>query len=667
MPVLSCVYSKRVFQNSKLMPSPYFAQVFVNQSFMSKNQSYFMKKSFFIALFYLFAQSLWAQVESDSAFIRNNFDKQEIYITMRDGIRLFTTIYTPRNVDKPVPMLLKRTPYTVAPYGKDTFIKSFQNMYLARSGYIMVFQDVRGRWMSEGDFVDVRPINPNKKSNKDIDESTDTYDTIDWLVKNVKNNNGRVGTYGISYPGFYASCSAVDAHPALKAVSPQAPVTDWFIGDDFHHGGAFFMMDAFEFYYNFGRPHPKPLTPAEFKSRDLTYPDNYDFYLKMGALPNYTRKMGDSVRFWNDLMAHPNLDDFWKARSIRQHFKNIKPAMLTVGGLFDAEDCYGAWHTYEALERQNTPSVSNRIVMGPWFHGGWGGRSTGEFLGNVPFHAPTSDYFQKNIEAKFFNFYLKDEGSIADLPEASIFETGTNKWTNYTTWPPQNVALRDLFLQPNGGLSNAKPSGQAVVSAQNFTEWIADPARPVPYTEDVGNERTREYMIDDQRFASRRPDVLTFQTDVLTEDLTVTGAIDAYLQFSTTGTDADLVVKVIDVLPDDEPQWVGAKVPLGGYQMLVRGEILRGRFRNSFEKPEAFAPSKITPVKMQLPDIAHTFKKGHRLMVQIQSSWFPLVDRNPQKFVNIYQAKDSDFQKATHRIYHNAAAASRLVLPVLQR
>jgi uncharacterized protein len=386
----------------------------------------------------------------------------------------------------------------------------------------------------------------------------------------------------------------------------------------------------------------------------------------MGALPNFKKKYtGDSIKFWNDLMAHPNLDDFWKARSIRQYLKNTKPAMLTVGGLFDAEDCFGAWRTYEALEKQNTPSVSNRIVMGPWFHGAWGGRSEGKSLGNIPFGSPTAQYFQESIESKFFAFHLKGEGKD-DLPEATVFETGTNKWTNYAQWPPKSATPQKLYLRDNAGLSFIPPSVSKDYR-RSFTDWVSDPARPVPYTEDIHEDRTREYMLDDQRFAARRPDVLVFQTDILTEDMTIAGPIDAFLQFATTGTDADMILKIIDVMPDDEPQWEGAKVPMGGFQMLVRGEILRGRYRNSFEKPEAFVPNKITDFKMQLPDINHTFKKGHRLMVQIQSSWFPLVDRNPQKFVDIYQASDSDFQKATHRLYHDAKNTSYLVLPVLKK
>ena len=624
-----------------------------------------MKKAIILLIINVLAFSSIAQnFAKDSAYIRDNYTKKEVTITMRDGVKLFTSIYTPKDKTKKYPILMTRTPYTVSPYG-DKFKDAISNPTLVSQGYIFVFQDVRGRWMSEGDFVDVRPINTNKKSNKDVDESTDTYDTVDWLIKNTS-NNGNVGVRGISYPGFYSTIALVDAHPAIKAVSPQAPVTDWFIGDDFHHNGAFMMMDAFSFYMNFGRPHPKPVKPEEFKQVNLTYPDNYNFYLKMGALPNFTKKyMGDSIKFWNDLMSHPNLDEFWKARNIRQHLKNVKPAVLTVGGTFDAEDCFGAWRTYEAIEKQNPTSLSNRIIMGPWFHGAWGGRGDGSSLGNANFNSKTADYFQKEIEAKFFGFYLKGEGKM-DLPDATVFESGSNKWTTYDAWPPKAAKSKNIYLTEKGGLSFSTPSVPTDFH-RSFAEWISDPMHPVPYTEDVAEDRTREYMSDDQRFASRRSDVIVYQTEPLTEDLTVTGPIDANLFFSTTGTDADLVVKVIDVFPDDAPQWEGSKIPQGGYQMLVRGEIFRGRFRNSYEKPEAFVPEKITEVKYQLPDIAHTFKKGHRFMVQIQSSWFPLVDRNPQKFVDIYKAQDSDFQKATHRIYSDAKNASYLRLSVLEK
>ena len=629
-----------------------------------------MKNILLLVFFILFSPILRGQnAESDSAFVRDNYSKREVLVKMRDGVSLFTSIYTPKDKSKKYPILLKRTPYTIAPYGDSAFVQSFQNKVLMRELNIFAFQDVRGKWLSEGNFVDVRPVISDRKTNQDIDESTDIYDTAEWLVKNAEGNNGRIGVYGISYPGFYATNALIKSHPSVKAVSPQAPVTDWFIGDDFHHNGALMLMDGFSFYVNFGRPRPKPITKMD-SMVNTKIVDNYDFYLKMGALPNYKKQwMGDSIQFWNDLMSHPNYDDFWKKRNIRTHLKGQTTASLVVGGLFDAEDCFGAWRTYEAIEKQNTPSVSSRIVMGPWFHGAWGGRSTGEFLGNVNFNSKTSAYFQKEIEAKFFNFYLKDEGTITDLADASIFETGSNKWTTYNIWPPKESQTNNLYLHQNGNASFIAPSISSMGRGDNpnFEEWTSDPAHPVPYTEDVHSNRTREYMTDDQRFASRRPDVLTFQTDILTEDMTVTGPIDANLFFSTTGTDADLVVKIIDVFPQDAPQWEGSKVPQAGYQMLVRGEILRGKFRNSFEKPEPFTPNEVTKVRYQLPDIAHNFKKGHRLMVQIQSSWFPLADRNPQQFLNIYEAKDSDFKKANHRIYFNANAASFIALPVLKK
>jgi uncharacterized protein len=600
-----------------------------------------------------------AQTPDETDYIKKNFTKTETYIKVRDGVQLFTSIYTPKDTTRRYPILLNRTPYSCAPYGADTFKAVFQNMYLAKSGYIFVFQDVRGRWMSEGIFQDIRPIVPNPKTNQDIDEASDTYDSVDWLVKNTPHNNGRVGVYGISYPGFYAGNAAIRAHEAVKAVSPQAPVTDWFIGDDFHHNGAFALMDAFDFYSSFGLPRPKPTTvrPPEF---DYKTQDNYTFFLELGALRNANeRYLKGNVGFWNDLMAHPNLDEFWKACSIRPHYKNIKPAILTVGGTFDAEDCFGAWETYAALEKQNPENNSNRIVMGPWFHGGWS-RSDGSSLGNVSFGAPTTPYFQKEIESKFFNFYLKDEGKM-DLPEATVFESGSNIWTTHSTWPPKAVVAQNLYLLPQGKLGFTPPT-----TASSFEEWVSDPAHPVPYTEDVHLSRTREYMSDDQRFAARRPDVVTFQTDILSEDLTLAGAIEANIKFSTTGTDADLVVKLIDVYPNDAPKFEKSAVPTAGYQMLVRGEILRGRFRNSFEKPEAFTPNTPTTTPIRLPDVAHTFKKGHRIMIQVQSSWFPLFDRNPQQFVNINTCTDTDFKKATHKIYTQSTQASFLKLPVLK-
>ncbi|MCE7926302.1 MAG: CocE/NonD family hydrolase [Haliscomenobacteraceae bacterium CHB4] len=565
---------------------------------------------------------------------------------MRDGTRLFTSVYTPKDTTRKYPILITRTPYNIEPGGEDDVSFGFLfTTHLMKDGYIVVLQDVRGRFMSEGQFVDVRPYNPNKKSPQDADDNSDTYDTIDWLVKNVPGNNGRAGIFGVSYDGYYSTMALPAAHPALKAASPQAPVTNWFLGDDWHHNGAFFLMDAFNFYSVIGRPRPQPTRqwPSQFK---WPVQDNYRFFLELGALKNVKIKyFGDTIQFWNDLMAHPNYDDFWKARDTRPHLKHLTPAVLTVGGWFDAEDCYGALRTYEAIERQNPATLSNRLIIGPWFHGQWTSGDADK-MGNVHWGSNTADHY-KDVERRFFRHYLHGDGAL-DLPEADIFVTGANEWRSFDTWPPRDVTQQNLYFQPAGGLSFSAPSASG-----SFDEYVADPMKPVPYTEDVHLQRTRIYMTDDQRFASRRPDVMVYQTDVLNEDVTLTGPLTADLFVSTTGTDADYVVKLIDVFPDTLSNYPenDKKVPMQGYQMLVRGEVMRGRFRNSFEKPEPFIPGKLAEVKFEIPDVAHTFKRGHRIMIQVQNSWFPLVDRNPQKFVDIYQCSDSDFQKATHRIY----------------
>ena len=619
------------------------------------------------ALFTLLLLSILAigQTNQDSAWIMDNYTKLEQYITMRDGVRLFTSIYLPRDRSEKHPILMTRTPYSCSPYGPEFTWRLWNGhwKYYARENYIIVVQDVRGRWMSEGTFEDVRPFLPNKKTSNEIDEASDTYDAIDWLVKNLSNNNGNVGVFGISYPGFYSTMAAASAHPALKAVSPQAPVTDWFIGDDFHHNGAFFVMDAFDFYSGFGKPRPAPtkIRPSGF---DYPVKDNYKFFLNAGSLKSLARLMGDSIKFWKDLYAHPNYDAWWKARNARNAMSNLKPAMLWVGGLFDAEDCWGAWNSYKASEKLN-PSIHNKLVMGPWYHGQWASND-GSYLGNVKFESNTAHWYQNNIEIPFFNYYLKGKGDDPALSEATIFFSGENKWRKLDQWPPSVMQPKEIFLVSNGGLSWTKPT-----TGVAYTEYTSDPAHPVPYTEDVHHDRTREYMTDDQRFAHRRPDVVSFQTDPLTEDLTLAGPVIANLKASISTTDADFVVKIIDVFPDliKEIPYNEArneKYPMGGYQMLVRGEIMRGKYRNSFENPEPFRPGKVETIRFELPDVAHTFKKGHRLMIQVQSSWFPLADRNPQKFINIYEADEKDFQKAIIRLYHDAANPGSIILPVLK-
>lgn len=632
-----------------------------------------MKKYFLLLCIFSFSFSVIIAQNADSAWVRENYYKIERMLPMRDGIRLFTAFYIPKDSSTKHPILFNRTPYTCSPYGEDKFnpriYESYWINYL-KEGYIIAIQDVRGKFMSEGEFVDVRPFNPNKKG-KEIDEASDTYDAIEWMVNNIPGNNKRVGVFGISYPGFYSTMAALSGHPALKAVSPQAPVTDWFQGDDFHHNGAFMLMDGFGFYSGFGLPRPKPTknwTPG-FR---IPSQDNYDFYLKTGALKNFSKIMGDSIAFWKDLMNHPDYDAWWEARNARNFVSNIKPAMLVVGGLFDAEDCFGAWNLYKAIEEKSR-NTDNRLVMGPWFHGGWGGRGDGSYLGNVRFGKKTSEFYQRDIEIPFFDFYLKLRGTVHDIAEATIFFSGENEWRRFNEWPSKNISYANAFLSAGNDLVLDLPlmdtTRKGKATTTNYEEYTSDPAHPVPYTEDVGLGRTREYMTDDQRFASRRPDVLTYTSGLLDTDVTLGGPLVANLMVSISTTDADFVVKLIDVFPDeykyDETifgKGNGTAYPMGGYQMLVRGEIMRGRYRNSFAKPEAFTPGKITEVKFSLPDVAHTFKKGHKIMIQIQSSWFPLADRNPQKFVDIYKCDDSDFQKAVIKIYHD----SKIILPVLK-
>ena len=589
--------------------------------------------------------------------VKARYTKYEHRIPMRDGVKLFTAVYVPKDASQRYPIMLSRTPYSVQPYGEDAYKDNLgPSALFGNEGYIVAYQDVRGRWMSEGEFVNMRPHRPRKNGPSEIDESTDTYDTIDWLIKNIPNHNGRVGMWGISYPGFYTAAGMIDAHPALKAASPQAPVTDWFTGDDWHHNGAFFLPHAFNFLAFFGHPRPQP-TKEEHERFKHGTPDGYEFFLRMGPLANANGLyFKDDVPFWNEIMQHGTFDEFWQARNLRQHLKNIKPAVMTVGGWFDAENLFGALETYKKTEA-SSPGTTNVLVMGPWRHGGWAG-GNGDTLGPISFHSNTAAFFREHIEFPFFQYYLKGKGPL-NQPEAWVFETGTNQWRKFDAWPPRNLVRRSLFLQPHGRLAiDSPPNGDS----QPFDEYTSDPSRPVEYIDKIDIGMIGDYMIQDQRVASRRPDVLVYSSGSLKEDLTIAGPIDARLFVSTSGTDSDWVVKLIDVYPDDfpTPDPDNAPVKFGGYQQLVRGDVMRGKFRNSLSKPEPFVPGQPTPVNFTLQDVAHTFRVGHKLMVQIQSSWFPIVDRNPQKFVDIYSAQESDFQPATQRVYHNRELPSRL-------
>ena len=589
--------------------------------------------------------------------IRERYVKQEHMIPMRDGVRLYTAIYIPRDTSQKWPMLIKRTPYACAPYGSDKYPSSLgPSEHFVRAGYIFVNQDVRGRFLSEGTFEQVRPHRTDKATPRDIDESTDAWDTIDWLVKNIPGHNGKVGMAGISYPGFYASAGMIDAHPALAAVSPQAPVGDWYF-DDFLHHGAFFLAHAFRWLNGNAQERSGPTTerPAP---KPLPSIDGYQMFLDAGTISEINRRwLRDSVPFWNEMMAHPNRDEFWQKRAILPHLKNVAPAVMVVTGWFDAEDLYGSFKTFQSIERLN-PAVNNVLVVGPWIHGGWAS-TPGDRLGDVSFSSNTAAHYRAEIEFPFFEKYLKGR----DLPapaEATVFETGSNTWRTFDQWPPAAIRKARLRMQGNSRLAVESENGTPLVPETpgmadpqdpGFDEYVSDPARPVPYTEAITNRMTVEYMVEDQRFASRRPDVLVYQTDVLSEDMTMAGPLQADFHVSTTGTDADFVVKLIDVFPDgtDPGQ-------LPNYQMLVRSEVLRGRFRNSYEIPEAFEPGKPARIQLELLDVLHRFRRGHRIMIQIQSSWFPLVDRNPQTFVpNIYFAKPDDFRKATHRIYRTGS------------
>lgn len=596
--------------------------------------------------------------------IRSSYTKYEYRIPMRDGVKLFTVVYVPNDAGvggKTYPILMTRTPYSVGPYGVEKYRERLgQSAEFEKEGFIFAFQDVRGRYLSEGEFVNMRPQIPaesrKKAGPKAFDESTDTYDTIEWLLAHVPGNNGTVGMMGISYPGFYTSVGAIDSHPALKAVSPQAPIADWF-WDDMHRHGAFNVVLAFNFFSTFGRPRPEPTT-ENAERFDHQTADAYDFFLNLGSLANADSKYfkGD-VAFWNESAAHPNYDAFWQSRNLLPHLRGIRAAVLTVGGWFDTEDLYGPLETYRAIEKQN-PGTANALIMGPWPHGGWA-RGQGESLGEADFGFKTAELYADSILA-FFVHHLKG-GAEPKLPEALVFETGANRWRRFDRWPPKTVEKKTLYFQPAGGLAFSPPSG-----GEGFDEYPSDPAKPVPYTAEITTRWAREFMTEDQRFAARRPDVLVYQTAPLEADLTLAGPLEADLWVSTTGSDADWVVKLIDVQPDGKRDEDAEDLDRRGQQLLVRGEPFRGRFRESYEKSVAFTPGQPTRVKFKINDIFHTFPKGHRVMIQVQSSWFPFIDRNPQTFVpNIFEAKEEDFVKAMHRVYRGEGKASGLVVGVL--
>jgi len=618
-----------------------------------------------------------AATAARAAFIRENYTKFEYRIPMRDGAKLFTAVYVPKDVfsdGRAYPILMERTGYNVGTYGADQYRANLGPSELfEREKFIFVYQDVRGRFMSEGDFVTIRPQKAVKNGPKDVDESTDTYDTVDWLVKHVPGNTGKVGLWGVSQPGFYATAGMIDAHPALVAVSPQAPVTDYYLGDDVYHNGAFMLAHRFAFYMGFRDRQGEPAPPPRALPFDFGTPDGYQFYLDLGPLANADEKYFKHQQpMWNMNVDHTTYDEVWQSRAIWRHLTAIKPAVMLVGGWYDTEDPQGPLRQFDFMEK-NTPPA-DMLVMGPWNHGGFA-RSDGDRLGNINFGSKTAAYYRERIELPFFLYYLKGRGD-GKFPKAWVFQTGMNQWRRFDTWPPREAKPTDLFLDARGKLAWSRPA------EAGFEEYLSDPNKPVPYVGRIVQGVLNSYMTEDQRFAAQRPDVLVFQTAPLDRDVAVFGPIQVDLKVSTSGTDSDFDVKVIDVFPGDYPDYnnpappagaaaAGAPAaaiaaPMGGYQELIRGEPFRGKFRQSFEKPLPFEPNQPNRIAFSLPDIAHTWRQGHRIMVQVQSSWFPLTDRNPQKFLEIPKALSDDFQKAVERVYFGGADGSRIQLRVME-
>ncbi len=631
---------------------------------MYKNTSMKPLISILLACCFLQTISCTNNKETGKFDIAKHYTKNEYNITMRDGVRLFTAVYVPKDTSVKYPVMIMRTPYGITPYGADNFPESLgPSNYMAGEKYIFVYQDVRGRFMSEGTFLNMTPYITNKRKDTDVDNSTDTYDTVEWLLENIRNNNGRVGLWGISYPGFNVSSGIIETHPAIKCASPQAPIADWFIGEDIHHNGAFALLPAFNFFEIFGPVRPE-LTKQWPGLKEYPVKDAYNFFMNAGPVTDMDDKYFNAeVPFWDSVTIHGTYDIYWRRRNLLPNLHNIKCAVMTVCGWFDAENLYGSVNTYQSIEANN-PEIYNIFIAGPWIHGGWA-RTEGNKLGNIYFGDKTSEYYLQEIELKFFNYYLKDKGEL-DLPEVLVFETGANTWKKYEKWPPRDSHYKSLYFHGDNSLKFTMPENAGF----QYDEYISDPDNPVPYTSVYHNAKlfyNREYMVEDQRFAASRPDVLYYQTDILDEDITVAGPVQAELYVSTTGTDADWVVKVIDVFPDMTvtERIRDPETEMAGYQMLVRGEILRGKFRNSMEKPEPHIPGKVERITFVLQDINHTFKKGHRIMIQVQSSWFPLFDRNPQKFCDIYSADDKDYRKATQRIYRSKNYPSNIIFNIL--
>jgi putative CocE/NonD family hydrolase len=585
------------------------------------------------------------------------YDKTEVMIRMRDGIRLHTEIYVPKHSSEPLPFLITRTPYGpgLDPRG---FYVALAGTYaeLAQDGYIFIFQDIRGRYKSEGEFVMMRPPRDQRDA-RAIDESTDTYDTIDWLLANVPNHNRRAGVLGISYGGWLTVMAMIDPHPALKAVSEQASPADMYLGDDFHHNGAFRLSYGLEY-------SARMETSKQNEAFDFDRFDTFDWYLRLGPVRNFNKKYAhEKLPTWNDFVEHPNYDEFWRRQAVTPYLKQAAVPNLNVAGWWDQEDFYGPLKIYETLEKFDQ-GHRNYLVAGPWNHGGWA-RGAGRSLGKIDFGSDTSKYFREKIQAPWFAYWLKDKGKL-DLPEALAFQTGSNKWESYDEWPPRKgVERRKIYFHDTGALSFDAPRADG---AREFDSYVSDPAHPVPYRHRPieatygGPSGWAPWLVEDQRFVYERPDVLSWETEPLASDLAVAGDIVAHLYASTTGTDSDWIVKLIDVYPEKGQ----TDPPMNGYQLMIANEVLRARFRNGFEKPEPVTAGQVTEYTIDLHSNNHAFLAGHRVMVEVESTWFPLIDRNPQKFVpNIFMAAEADYQKAEQRVYRTRDYPSNVELPVV--
>lgn len=623
-------------------------------------------KTLSIITTFLFANTLVAQTPSDLAkFIEQNYTKSSHDIAVRDGVKLRTIVYSPRDASRRYPILLNRTPYSIGPYEADKFRASLgPSSLFVHEGYIFAYQDVRGRYMSEGEFENVRPQLASRKSPSDIDESTDTYDTIDWLVKNVPRNNGRVGQWGISYDGWYTVLGMLEPHPALKAVSPQASPADMWMGDDFHHNGAFRLSYGFEY-------ATMMESGKDVQQFRMDAYDTYDWYLRLGSLKTVNDSLlKGRIPTWNDFSRRPDYDEFWQRQAMKGYLTRVTVPTLNVAGWWDQEDFYGPITIYRELEKHDSRG-ENFLVVGPWNHGGWM-RGEGRSLGPIQFGQATGQFFRDSIMGPFFAQHLHQRGALR-LPEALVFEAGSNVWKRYDAWPPRAAASpRAFYFREGGALKTEAPvATTAVAAAREFDAYVSDPNKPVPYrarpiqaTYDPRGSTWSTWLTEDQRFVHNRPDVLSYDTGVLADDLTIAGDISVTLHAATSGSDADWVVKLIDVYPDTGM----TPLAMNGYQFMVANEVFRGRYHKSFERPSPITPNAVTDFTIDLHTQAYTFKKGHRVMVQVQSSWFPLIDRNPQRFVpNIFEAKASDFTVATHRIYRSSRQPSRIVLPVVER